>query len=255
LTVASLLGNDSDVDSGDVLSITGVGNAIGGTATFNNNGTPANAADDFITFNPTGSGSGSFNYTLSDGKGGTTPGTVNILIGSRQLGGNGVDTLNGNAGPDYLDGGNGNDTLNGNDGNDTLLGQNGDDLLRGGNGADTLTGGNGADTFRYTALAESLLSNFDRTTDFKIGTDILDGPTAVSATNVAELGAVTALTQAGISTVLTSSSFAANQAATFSFGSQTFIALNDGTAGFQENSDAVIEITGFSGSLTSLVIA
>ncbi|WP_442936522.1 bluetail domain-containing putative surface protein [Nostoc sp.] len=33
------------------------------------------------------------------------------------------------------------------------------------------------------------------------------------------------------------------------------MALNNGTAGFQENSDAVIEITGFSGSLNNLAIA
>ncbi|MBW4481833.1 MAG: tandem-95 repeat protein [Tildeniella torsiva UHER 1998/13D] len=255
VSVASLLANDSDIDQGDVLSITGVSNAVGGTAAFNNNGTPGNAADDFITFNPTGSGSGSFAYALSDGKGGTALGTVNILIGSRQLGGNGVDTLNGNAGNDYLDGGNGADTLNGNAGNDILLGQNGDDLLTGGAGADTSTGGNGADTFRYTALSESLLSNFDRITDLKIGTDIIDGPTTVSAANVAELGAVSALTQAGIGAVLTNGSFGVNRAATFSLGSRTFLALNDGNSGFQAASDGVIEITGFSGGLASLAIA
>ncbi|MEJ6479856.1 VCBS domain-containing protein [Nostoc punctiforme UO1] len=255
ISVASLRVNDSDVDNGDVLSITGVSNAVGGTATFNNNGTSANTADDFITFNPTTSGNGSFKYTLSDNKGGTTQGSVNVLIGTRQFGGNGTDSLTGNNGPDYLDGGNGNDTLIGGLGNDILLGGgNGDDLLVGGAGADTLTGGNGADTFRF-ALSDSLLSNFDRISDLKIGTDIIDGPTAVSAANLAELGAVSALTQGGISAVLTNSSFVANRAATFSFGSHTFLALNNGTAGFQENSDAVIQITGFSGSLTNLAIA
>ncbi|MDZ8241395.1 MAG: bluetail domain-containing putative surface protein [Nostoc sp. ChiQUE01a] len=63
------------------------------------------------------------------------------------------------------------------------------------------------------------------------------------------------LTQTAISAVLTNSSFVANRAATFSFGSRTFVALNNDTAGFQSTSDAVIEITGFSGSLTSLAIA
>ncbi|MFN6473820.1 MAG: FG-GAP-like repeat-containing protein [Nostoc sp. SerVER01] len=254
ISVATLLANDSDVDTGDVLSITGVSNPVGGTVTFNNNGTSANTADDFIIFNPTTSSNRSFKYTLSDGKGGTALGTVNLLIGTRQFGGNGTDSLTGNDGPDYLDGGNGNDTLIGGLGNDILLGGgNGDDLLVGGAGADTLTGGLGADTFRF-ALSDSPLSNFDRITDLEIRTDIIDGPTAVSAVNLAELGAVSALTQDSISAVLTNGSFVANRAATFSFGSRTFLALNNGSAGFQSTSDAVIEITGFGGSLTNLAI-
>ncbi|MBW4641514.1 MAG: VCBS repeat-containing protein [Goleter apudmare HA4340-LM2] len=335
INVASLLANDSDVDTGDVLAITGVSNPVAGTAIFNN---------DSITFNPTSSGTGSFNYTLSDGKGGIVEGTVNLLIGTRQIGGNGINNFTGNDGPDYLDGGNGNDnlfgglgndtliggsgndtliggdgndnlnggdgndnltggdgndtltggsgadslfgdngddslfgdngndtlnggngndTLNGGSGNDNLFGDNGDDSLNGGNdsdllvggsGADTLTGGLGIDTFRF-ALSDSLLSGFDRITDLLIGTDFIDGPNAVSAANLAKLGAVTALTQAGISAVLTSSSFVANGVATFSFGTRTFLALNDGTDGFLETSDALIEITGFSGNLNNLAIA
>ncbi|MFN6560807.1 MAG: bluetail domain-containing putative surface protein [Nostoc sp. ChiSLP01] len=62
------------------------------------------------------------------------------------------------------------------------------------------------------------------------------------------------LTQTGISAVLTNTSFVANGAATFSFGSRTFLALNNSTAGFQSTSDAVIEITRFGGSLTNLAI-
>ncbi len=263
IAVSTLLANDSDVDTGDALKITGVSNAVGGTAVLLNNFTPANPADDFIVFVPTSRGTGSFKYTLSDGKGGTTLGSVNLLIGSSQFGGNGKDTLNGNDGPDFLDGGNSKDTLDGGKGNDTLIGGNGDDLLLGGLGNDQLIGGNGSDTliggggvnrFVIFSLAESQLSNFDRITDLQIGTDFIDGSNAVSAANLAELGAVTALTQTGISAVLTNNSFVANRAATFSFGSRTFLALNNGTAGFQNTSDAVIEITGFSGSLTNLAI-
>jgi VCBS repeat-containing protein len=254
ITVATLLGNDSDADSGDALSITGVSGSTGGTVGLNNNGTPTNTADDFIIFTPTGNGSGGFTYNLSDRNGGNTLGTVNLLIGTRQLGGNGPDTLTGNNGPDYLDGGNGSDSLFGGLGNDTLLGGIGDDLLVGGGGADFLTGGKGEDAFRFMSLADSLLSGFDRITDLQIGADRIDGPTAVKAANVAKLGAVTSLTQLDISTVLTSSKLGANRAATFSLGSQTFLALNDGTAGFQFNSDAVIEITGFTGNLNNLSI-
>ena len=254
ITVATLLGNDSDVDSGDVLSINGVSGSVGGTVGLNNNGTPINTADDFIIFTPTGNGSGGFTYNLSDRNGGTTLGTVNLLIGTRQLGGNGPDTLTGNNGPDYLDGGNGADNLFGGLGNDTLLGGNSQDLLVGGGGADLLTGGIGEDVFRFTSLSDSLLSGFDRITDLKIGVDRIDGPTAVKAANIAKLGAVASLTQVDISAVLTSSKFGASRAATFSVGSQTFLALNDGTVGFQSSSDAVIEITGFTGNLNNLSI-
>ncbi|MUG95830.1 hypothetical protein F7734_27115 [Scytonema sp. UIC 10036] len=254
ISTTALLANDSDVDNGDVLSITGVSNAVGGTVAFNTNGTPANPADDFITLNPTSSGAGSFNYTLTDGKGGTTPGTVNLLIGTRQLTGKGNDVVNGNNGPDYLDGGKGKDKLNGGNGNDTLIGGNDDDQLIGGNGSDILTGGNGDDRFVISSLAESLLSSFDRITDLRIGKDIIDGPNAVSTSKLAQLGVVNGLTQNEIGAVLTGSSFAANRAATFSFGTRTFLALNNGTGGFQSDRDAVIEITGYTGNLANLAI-
>ena len=110
---------------------------------------------------------------------------------------------------------------------------------------------NQADTYRLPA--------FDRIADFAIGTDSLYGPTAVSAANVAELGVVSALTQAGISAVLTSSTFLANRAASFTFGTgsqtRTFVALNEGTNGCSSTSDGLLEITGSSGLLTNLAIA
>ncbi|OKH35629.1 hypothetical protein FACHB389_12275 [Nostoc calcicola FACHB-389] len=282
ISVASLLANDSDVDQGDVLSITGVSNAVGGTVTFNNNGT--------ITFNPTSTGNGSFNYTLSDGNGGISQGNVSVLINTGQTGGNCRDLLIGNNGADYLDGGNGNDTLFGILGNDTLIGGNDDDILFGGlgndsliggndddilfggfgndiliggngndvlvgdAGADTLTGGNGNDTFCF-GFADSLLSNFDRITDLKIGTDVIAGVYGVKAADVKKLGTASSLDAAGVGALLTKTNFAAKGAATFSFGSRTFLALNDATSGFSASSDSIIEITGYNGNLNNLAIA
>jgi serralysin len=142
--------------------------------------------------------------------------------------------------------------------NNALTGNAADNVLIGAAGADVLTGFGGADTFRYTALSDSRLAGFDRITDFAIGADILDGPTAVSAANTKELGTVATLDQAGISTVLTTAVFGANQAATFSFGAgasaRTFLALNDAVAGFSSTSDGIIEITGYTGLLTNLAI-
>ena len=134
--------------------------------------------------------------------------------------------------------------------------------MNGGIGADLLTGGAGKDTFRF-ALTDSLLGTstnpgYDRITDFVIGTDRIDGPSSVTAANLRELGTVSALTQSGISSVLTSSTFVRNGAATFSFvdggATRTFLALNNGTAGYSSTSDGLIEITGFTGVLTNLAV-
>ncbi len=142
--------------------------------------------------------------------------------------------------------------------NNVLTGNSAVNTLTGGVGKDVLTGLGGADTFRYTALTDSLITGFDRITDFAIGTDRMDGPTAVSAANTKELGTVASFNQVGISAVLTAAVFGANQAATFTFGSgigtRTFLALNNGTSGFSSTTDSVIEITGYSGLLTNLSI-
>ncbi|MEG4631858.1 Ig-like domain-containing protein, partial [Microcoleus sp. AR_TQ3_B6] len=149
ISVNTLLANDTDAN-GDPLTLTGVSNFTGGTAVLNDNGTPRSSADDYITFTPTTgfSGSASFDYSISDGNGGTSSATVIVAVGTVQNGGHGPDTLTGNAGNDILIGGNGPDTLIGNAGDDTLIGGNGTDLLLGNAGDDLLYGGNGTDTLR-----------------------------------------------------------------------------------------------------------
>ncbi len=149
ISVNTLLANDTDAN-GDPLTLTGVSNFTEGTAVLNDNGTPSSSADDYITFTPTTgfSGNASFDYSISDGNGGTSSATVIVTVGTVQNGGNGQDTLTGNAGNDSLNGGNGEDTLIGNAGNDTLIGGNGTDLLLGNAGDDLLNGGNGCDTLR-----------------------------------------------------------------------------------------------------------
>ncbi|MFN6340172.1 MAG: choice-of-anchor L domain-containing protein [Cyanobacteriota bacterium] len=171
-------------------------------------------------------------------------------------GNNNANTLTGNSANNVLSGGAGNDLLVGGAGADTLVGGTGADVLTGGTGG---AGDTTADTFKLGALNESLLASFDRITDLVIGTDKIDGPTSVSAANLKEgLGAVTDLTQSAIQAVLTSTSFAKSGAATFTFGggtaTRTFLALNDSTAGFSATSDAIVEITGYSGLLSNLAV-
>jgi Ca2+-binding RTX toxin-like protein len=95
-------------------------------------------------------------------------------------GGNGNDTLTGNAVANNLKGGFGQDTLNGGDGNDNLFDSAGADLLTGGNGADNfrfnqgerpaITGTNlGADNVLNINDTFSFATGVDRISDFGIG--------------------------------------------------------------------------------------
>ncbi|WP_254446949.1 lectin-like protein [Dolichospermum sp. UHCC 0259] len=129
------------------------------------------------------------------------------------------------------------------------LANSGKDILAGGLGQDTLTGGPGADTFDYRNLADSVLGSFDVITDFnaKSGNDLFLVSTARSVFN--NVGTVATLDAAGIAAKLTNTNFTANSAAQFTFGSRTFVAINDATAGFSATTDAIIEVTGLAGSL------
>jgi len=131
-------------------------------------------------------------------------------------------------------------------------------VIKSGVGGDVLTGLTGADVFQVARSSFSLLASPDRLTDFAIGTDSLDGPYAVAAAQVANLGVVSSLTEAGVAAQLTGSTFLAQQAATFTMGvgpmARTFVAFNDGVAGFQAATDGVVEITGYTGDLTKLSV-
>ena len=60
---------------------------------------------------------------------------------------------------------------------------------------------------------------------------------------------VATLNTAGIAARLTNTVFTANSAAQFTFGSRSFVAINDGIAGFNSTTDAIIEVTGLTGTL------
>jgi len=176
LEASTLLANDTDAN-GDSLSLTGVSNPVNGSVTFSNGNVIFTPSTNFT-------GNASFDYSISDGFGGTSSANVSVAVGGTQTGGSGNDTLTGTAGNDLLNGRNGNDSLIGNAGNDTLIGgngsdflfgsagndllngDNGSDTLRGGLGSDTLTGGNGEDIFVF-ASGEGI----DTISDFKLGTD------------------------------------------------------------------------------------
>ena len=176
LEASTLLANDTDAD-GDSLSLTGVSNAVNGSVT---------ESDGNVIFTPSTNftGNASFDYSISDGQGGTSSANVSVAVGGTQIGGSGDDTLTGTEGNDSLIGRRGNDSLIGNAGNDTLIGGNGkdflvgsagDDLLDGGNGTDTLRGGLGNDFLtggnRQDIFVFASGEGIDTINDFQLGTD------------------------------------------------------------------------------------
>jgi len=173
---STLLANDTDAN-GDILSLTGVSNPVNGSVTFSNSNVIFTPSTNFT-------GDASFNYSISDGFGGTSSANVSVAVGGTQIGGSSNDILTGTEGNDILIGGRGNDSLIGNAGNDTLIGGNGtdflvgsagNDLLDGGNGNDTLTGGLGTDTLTDGNGQDIFVfasgEGIDTITDFKLGTD------------------------------------------------------------------------------------
>jgi Ca2+-binding RTX toxin-like protein len=176
LEASTLLANDTDAD-GDSLSLTGVSNPVNGSVTVSNGNVIFTPSTNFT-------GNASFDYSISDEKGGTSSANVSVAVGGTQTGGSGDDTLTGTEGNDLLNGRRGNDTLTGNAGNDTLIGGNGkdflvgnagDDLLDGGNGTDTLRGGLGNDTLtggnRQDIFVFADGEGIDTINDFELGTD------------------------------------------------------------------------------------
>ena len=142
------------------------------------------------------------------------------------------------------------------------------DILPFSSTVDRLTGLAGADTFRLSTLSDALLpasatTSIDRITDLVTGLDTIDAPVArtlATALNPTVFGAVTEISSAALGALLTPASFPAltttssGGVATFTFGTRTFLAINDGVAGFSTATDSILEITGYSGSLGQLRI-
>jgi len=72
---------------------------------------------------------------------------------------------------------------------------------------------------------------------------------STAPTRFSNAGSVSTLDTTGIAARLTNTVFTANSAAQFTFGTRSFVAINDATAGFNATTDAIIEVTGFTGTL------
>jgi Ca2+-binding RTX toxin-like protein len=182
--------------------------------------------------------------------------TAYTTNGVSLTGGTAADTLTGSAQADNISGGAGNDTLSGLGGTDTISGGDGTDTITGGAGADNLTGGAGVDTFVYTTLTDSLAAAPDRITDLVAGTDKIDVATLPAAIlqGASFTAAGTGNLGTDIAAALTAGggTFAANGAAVVTItgtGAGTYMVINDGTAGYLAADDAVVNITGITGTL------
>jgi RTX calcium-binding nonapeptide repeat (4 copies) len=154
------------------------------------------------------------------------------------------DILIGGSGNDVMKGGAGNDRLHGEAGNDSLMGNTGDDRLIGGFGSDILIGGAGADRFIYPDLKTSLVGAPDRIRDFNIsqGDRIQLSPLATlpSLTNA---GQRTGKTLSGVA-IAAGASLNAEAALLFSWGSKTYLVVNDKAPGFAPAQDLIVELGG-----------
>ncbi|MEH2271007.1 MAG: calcium-binding protein, partial [Nostoc sp.] len=149
------------------------------------------------------------------------------------------------------------DVFEGRGGNDIFKGGAGSDILTGGGGKDNLTGGTEADIFVYTDLKDSLLNNFDVITDFNANEDKFQIPTV---SNFYFYNAGNLLkgfpNESSINTHLNignpfynGGGFQPNYVATFSSGGSRYLVINDGTAGFQAGSDAIIQLQNLQGTI------
>ena len=161
-------------------------------------------------------------------------------------------------------GGEGNDRLIGSAVNDTITGGAGNDRVTGLVGGDTLSGGAGNDVFVYTVAtnaqsiaADGDLSGVDKITDFRAdGTDSINiasfsGTGAGARVEVS--GALNLATfEADMGTLLSgANALAANgvalvTATSGTLSGKTFLVFDDGTAGYTNAADMVIELTGTS---------
>ena len=122
--------------------------SLGGSVTFNDNGTPNNPNDDTLVYTaPVGAtGNDSFSYTIIDDNNNLSSGTVTIAVNIGE-GTEGNDRLTCTNNDDIIRGLGGNDTLEGLGGNDSYDGGDGDDtFVISGGGIDNIKDDSGNDT-------------------------------------------------------------------------------------------------------------
>jgi Ca2+-binding RTX toxin-like protein len=231
---------DTHVDGGggtDTLVLLGNTNIILGPTTVNN-------VEQFVLYQGYDYTIATSNATVPSGKALSVDGTALLSTDHLNFDGsaetNGTFDLNGGAGGDALIGGAGNDTLNG------------------GGGGDQLTGGAGADTFVYDDVSDSATNKYDTITSFDAAADHFAMQLDISAFDASVTGV--SLSVASINSDMKNALMGhlhANDAilVTANAGTlsgHTFLVVDgDGAAGYLGGNDILIDITGYSGTITT----
>ena len=96
----------------------------------------------------------------------------------------------------------------------------------------------------------------DTITDFAIGTDVLDAPTALARNRITAVADPGAFSTATLELLLTPAVLLANRGAIVTFGgsaTEAYLVLNDGVAGYNPATDAVIRIR-YTGRITRFIV-
>jgi Ca2+-binding RTX toxin-like protein len=142
---------------------------------------------------------------------------------------------------------------------DTLIGGAGVDRLTGGAGIDRLTGGAGADVFTFAA-GDALIApgGFDTITDFQAGVDLIDAPGDGLRTISVAWSQRKALPGDWSATHFAdqfyrSEGLVPGGACAVVISGRTLLVVDCNNNGFDQL-DTVVEITGYSGSLSSITV-
>ena len=147
----------------------------------------------------------------------------------------------------------------------TIIGNPADNIITGLTGKDTLTGGGTSDRdlFAFVQLNDSMLRDpisgnggfYDVITDFN-SNDRIAAPLSVLPTRLmTSLGTASSIDPTALAGVLTTSTLSSNSVAAFTVSSHdgTFIAMNDGRAGFQADTDSIVWLRNYSISASNFV--
>lgn len=189
--------------------------------------------------------------------------TINLNTTTIQDTGEGKDVI---TGVENIDAGAGNDLITGTTGNNSLSGSAGNDTLKGGAGTDNLTGGAGLDKI-VCNFGQSLTTGIDRLSDFKVGEDRLDILTKTGGNvsikthsnggNRTSTTASDLMKQVFTDTNLTTTgnqALGVNSSVFVTWNNNSYLIVNDASAGFQANSDLILNVTGFSGNFQTATV-
>jgi hypothetical protein len=141
-----------------------------------------------------------------------------------------------------------------------LHGGAGDDSITGGGGGDLLVGNGGADSFVYTQVSDSTGPRYDTIDSINFSQDFILVDTATpAAINATITGAVIDPDNfnASLASIVDAAHMGAHNAVLVDvndgeFAGRVFLVIDhNGTAGYQADQDYVIDVTGFSGTLTT----